>query len=143
MNWTLVYNFFVNRLLAAKIEGIDKTGKDLVKAYITLLSDYKYIVQSRGLLSNMVYAEKYGRDYDYSLVYRPIVVYLGVDEEDRRVRCTLTNEPNINADADKRLFNKYKTKLRESGITIYEFNTTHQTPYQIATQVLELIEKGN
>ena len=91
----------------------------------------------------MVYAEKYGRDYDYSLVYRPIVVYLDVDEEDRRVRCTLTNEPNINADADKRLFNKYKTKLRESGITIYEFNTTHQTPYQIATQVLELIEKGN
>lgn len=126
-----------------EIEGIDKTGKDLVKAYITLLSDYKYIVQSRGLLSNMVYAEKYGRDYDYSLVYRPIVVYLDVDEEDRRVRCTLTNEPNINADADKRLFNKYKTKLRESGITIYEFNTTHQTPYQIATQVLELIEKGN
>lgn len=126
-----------------EIEGIDKTGKDLVKAYITLLSDYKYIVQSRGLLSNMVYAEKYGRDYDYSLVYRPIVVYLDVDEEDRRVRCTLTNEPNINADADKRLFNKYKTKLRESGITIYEFNTTRQTPYQIATQVLELIEKGN
>ena len=126
-----------------EIEGIDKTGKDLVKAYITLLSDYKYIVQSRGLLSNMVYAEKYGRDYDYSLMYRPIVVYLDVDEEDRRVRCVLTNEPNINADADKRLFNKYKTKLRESGITIYEFNTTHQTPYQIATQVLELIEKGN
>lgn len=126
-----------------EIEGIDKTGKDLVKAYITLLSDYKYIVQSRGLLSNMVYAEKYGRDYDYSLVYRPIVVYLDVDEEDRRVRCILTSEPNINADADKRLFNKYKTELRESGITIYEFNTTHQTPYQIATQVLELIEKGN
>lgn len=24
MNWTLVYDFFVNRLLAAKIEGIDK-----------------------------------------------------------------------------------------------------------------------
>ena len=126
-----------------EIEGIDKTGKDLVKAYITLLSDYKYIVQSRGLLSNMVYAEKYGRDYDYSLIYRPIVVYLDVDEEDRRVRCVLTNESNIDADADKRLFNKYKTKLRKSGITIYEFNTTHQTPYQIATQVLELIEKGN
>lgn len=126
-----------------EIEGIDKTGKDLVKAYITLLSDYKYIVQSRGLLSNMVYAEKYGRDYDYSLIYRPIIVYLDVDEEDRRVRCVLTNEPNIDADADKRLFNKYKTKLRKSGITIYEFNTTHQTPYQIATQVLELIEKGN
>jgi len=126
-----------------EIEGIDKTGKDLVKAYITLLSDYKYIVQSRGLLSNMVYAEKYGRDYDYSLIYRPIIVYLDVDEEDRRVRCVLTNEPNIDAEADKRLFNKYKTKLRKSGITIYEFNTTHQTPYQIATQVLELIEKGN
>lgn len=126
-----------------EIEGIDKTGKDLVKAYITLLSDYKYIVQSRGLLSNMVYAEKYGRDYDYSLMYRPIIVYLEADEEDRRVRCILTSEPNINADVDKRLFNKYKTKLRESGITIYEFNTTHQTPYQIATQVLELIEKGN
>jgi len=126
-----------------EIEGIDKTGKDLVKAYITLLSDYKYIVQSRGLLSNMVYAEKYGREYDYSLIYRPIIVYLDVDEEDRRVRCVLTNEPNIDAEADKRLFNKYKTKLRKSGITIYEFNTTHQTPYQIATQVLELIEKGN
>lgn len=26
MNWTLVYDFFVNRLLAAKIEGIDKNS---------------------------------------------------------------------------------------------------------------------
>lgn len=125
------------------IEGIDKTGKDLIRQYITILSNYKYVVRARGILSNMVYAEKYGRNYDYSLMYRPIIVYLDADEEDRRVRCILTNEPNINADADKRLFNKYKTKLRESGITIYEFNTTHQTPYQIATQVLELIEKGN
>lgn len=125
------------------IEGIDKTGKDLIRQYITILSNYKYVVRARGILSNMVYAEKYGRDYDYSLMYRPIIVYLDADKEDRRVRCILTNEPSINADADKRLFNKYKTKLRESGITIYEFNTTHQTPYQIATQVLELIEKGN
>ncbi|HOY90892.1 MAG TPA: hypothetical protein PK891_04175, partial [Bacteroidales bacterium] len=83
-----------------EIEGIDKTGKDLIKAYITQLSNYKYIVQSRGLLSNMVYAEKYSRDYDYTLMYRPIVVYLDVDEEDRHVRCLISNEPPINAESD-------------------------------------------
>ena len=126
-----------------EIEGIDKTGKDLIKAYITQLSNYKYIVQSRGLLSNMVYAEKYSRDYDYTLMYRPIVVYLDVDEEDRHVRCLISNEPTINAESDKRLFNKYKKKLIEKGIAVLEFNTTEQTPYSIAKQVLDYIEKGN
>lgn len=126
-----------------EIEGIDKTGKDLIKAYITQLSNYKYIVQSRGLLSNMVYAEKYSRDYDYTLMYRPIVVYLDVDEEDRHVRCLISNEPPINAESDKRLFNKYKKKLIEKGIAVLEFNTTEQTPYFIAKQVLDYIEKGN
>lgn len=126
-----------------EIEGIDKTGKDLIKAYITQLSNYKYIVQSRGLLSNMVYAEKYSRDYDYTLMYRPIVVYLDVDEEDRHVRCLISNEPPINAESDKRLFNKYKKKLIEKGIAVLEFNTTEQTPYSIAKQVLDYIEKGN
>lgn len=126
-----------------EIEGIDKTGKDLIKAYITQLSNYKYIVQSRGLLSNMVYAEKYGRNYDYTLMYRPIVVYLDVNEEDRRVRCLISNEPSIDAEYDKRLFNKYKKKLIEEGITVLEFNTTEQTPFSIAKQVLDYIEKGN
>lgn len=125
------------------IEGIDKTGKDLIRQYITILSNYKYVVRARGILSNMVYAEKYGRNYDYTLIYRPIVVYLDVNEEDRRVRCLISNEPSIDAEFDKRLFNKYKKKLIEEGITVLEFNTTEQTPFSIAKQVLDYIEKGN
>ena len=122
------------------IEGIDKTGKDLLTYYINQLSNYKYVVHPRGILSNMVYAEKYNRDYDYMLSHRPIVVYLDSDEDDREIRCKLTNEPYIDANADRKLFEKYIKILESDGIIVLRFNTTYETPYTIAKRILNFIE---
>lgn len=129
-----VHNYVID------IEGIDKTGKDLIKHYITQLANYKYVVHSRGILSNMVYAEKYNRDYDYDILYRPIVVYLHVNEEDRRIRCISTNEPYIDANVDRALFEKYINIIENEGIIVLRFNTSEKTPYIIAKEVINYIE---
>lgn len=129
-----------------EVEGIDKCGKDLVKTYITQLSNYKYIVQARGILSNMVYAEKYNRNYNYNLQYKPIIIYLNVEKDDWEIRCNMTNEPKINYDKDKQLFDKYISILGSQGVTILEYNTSKETPIQIAKSILnylEIIEKKN
>ena len=46
-----------------EVEGIDKTGKDLLTHYIVLMSKYKYSVNTRGVLTQMVYNEKFNRKY--------------------------------------------------------------------------------
>lgn len=122
------------------IEGIDKTGKNLLMKYINQLSNYKYITHPRGILSHMVYAEKFNRGYDYELSYRPIIIYLDADEEDRQIRCKITNEPYIDANADRLLFNKYIQILQKNGIIVLRYNTTEKTPYSIAKEVIDLIE---
>lgn len=123
------------------IEGIDKTGKDLIRQYITILSNYKYVVRARGILSNMVYAEKFGRNFDYNLMYRPIVVYLDVDKEDWEIRCKITHEPYTDYKQDKLLFEKYLKVLESKGINILRYNTSKLAPIQIAKSVLSYIEE--
>ena len=47
-----------------EIDGQDKVGKDTVLRYIELLSNYKYVIKSRGILSQLVYNDKFNRQYD-------------------------------------------------------------------------------
>lgn len=126
-----------------EVEGIDKCGKDLIEKYIYTLSNNRYIVHVRGLLSSMVYSEKFNRDYDYEIVYKPIILYLDVNEEDRLVRCKLTKEPKIDADLDRSLFEKYLNQLTQEGFIIYRYNTSEMTPYQIAKDVINKLESLN
>ena len=44
-----------------QIDGIDKTGKDLILQYVTRLSNHKYVIQSRGLISQIAYSKIYNR----------------------------------------------------------------------------------
>ena len=50
-----------------ELDGIDKTGKDTIERYIAYLGKFKYVVNVRGVLSQLAYAELYNRDYDYDL----------------------------------------------------------------------------
>lgn len=131
-----------------EIEGIDKTGKNLLQEYIVKLSNYKYIVHPRGILSALVYSNKYQRNYDYEFNYKPIIVYLDVDEPDRQIRCEINNEPAISALMDRILFEQSLEQLQQEGYTILKYNTSVMTPYAIAKDVISKIEnkddmKGN
>lgn len=131
-----------------EIEGIDKTGKNLLQEYIVKLSNYKYIVHPRGILSALVYSNKYQRNYDYEFNYKPIIVYLDVDEPDRQIRCEINNEPAISALMDRLLFEQSLEQLQQEGYTILKYNTSVMTPYAIAKDVISKIEnkddmKGN
>lgn len=131
-----------------EIEGIDKTGKNLLQEYIVKLSNYKYIVHPRGILSALVYSNKYQRNYDYEFNYKPIIVYLDVDEPDRQIRCEINNEPAISALMDRLLFEQSLEQLQQEGYTILKYNTSVMTPYAIAKDVINKIEnkddmKGN
>ena len=53
--------------IAIEIEGIDKAGKDTILNNIAIIGNYKYTLNSRGILSQLVYNEKFNRNYDYIL----------------------------------------------------------------------------
>lgn len=123
-----------------EIEGIDKTGKDLIKQYIIELSNYKYVVHTRGILSNMVYAEKYNRDFDYIINYKPIIIYLEVNRDDWDIRCKINHEPKTDYELDLNLFEKYINTLKTQEVMILRYNTSEITPINIAKSVLNYID---
>lgn len=122
-----------------EIEGIDKSGKDILTTYIHKLSNFKYVINVRGILSNLVYNDKFNRQVEYDVYYKPIIIYLDVEEDDRLIRCSLTKEPEIDANLDRLLFEKYMKILENKGITIFRYNTSKMTPYQIAKDFLKTI----
>lgn len=126
------------------IDGIDKCGKDTIAGYIDLLSNHKYVVKSRGVLSQIAYSYLYGRDFDYDLSSEQNTLHVLVDVslDDWLVRCKLTNEPHIdyrkNVEAFDYAYNVTKDKLR-----IERLNSTTTTPYQMAKYILLLAEMLN
>lgn len=126
------------------VDGIDKSGKDTLVQYLTLLSDFKYMVHSRGIISQIAYNKLYDRHFTYDSKKQKNVinVYLTVDKDDWNIRCKLTNEPYIDYDKNTEYFNTTKTLLNDDFI-IYEYNTSTMTPYQIALDVLNKVDKLN
>ena len=88
------------------VEGIDKTGKELIRKYLDILGKHKYVLMDRGIISNVAYAKLWHRSYSYELsVFKDwLFVYLTTDKEDWEVRCKLTNEPKIDYDLNKSIF---------------------------------------
>ena len=128
------------------VEGIDKTGKDTLVRYINELTNYKHCVLTRGPLSTTAYAYKYKRnDYDDSYirtVRHSLIVFLTASIEDLNIRFKLTNEPEINKDEDKKLFDATAKALRQRyGLKILNFDTSKLTPYIIAKKIKNYLEE--
>lgn len=124
------------------IDGIDKTGKDTLLGFIDQLSNHKYIINVRGMLSQIAYANLYNRDFNYDLVPQQYIlnILLTVDEEDWKTRCKLTREPVIDYAENCRVFCEAYDVLENAGLPVATFNTTHMTPYQIAKAVIKILE---
>ena len=125
------------------IDGIDKTGKDLLLQYVTRLSNHKYVIQARGIMSQIAYCKIYNRPYTYDLsIYQnDIIFYLTADDEDLKIRFSVTNEPKIDVDFHKHHFDDTMTELRKAGIIVEEINTSHMTPYDTAKYILNYMEE--
>jgi len=129
--------------IAIEIEGVDKAGKDQLLQYICVIGEYRYTLNARGILSNLVYNEKYGRNYQYTLTYKPLIIYLDVENQDHKIRCKLTHEPAIDIDADRAKFEEKIAILESKGITVLKYNTTDLTPYRIAQDVIKYLDTIN
>lgn len=127
------------------VDGIDRCGKNTVVKYIQYLSNHRYMVYDRGILSNITYARMFNRNIQYDLdQYKPFVfVYLVCDEDDWTIRCKLTNEPKIDYRSHIEQFDITSHMLENVGFNIMFFNTSHMTPYDIAKNVLIYVDKLN
>jgi thymidylate kinase len=124
------------------IEGIDKTGKTLIVNYIDRLTNHKYITQARGILSHVAYSMLYSRGYEYDLTEhkRDIIFYLTADKEDLEVRFALSGEKEIDIDANLKAFEDAIDLLIRNDVTVISFNTSEQSPYQIAKAIIHIME---
>ena len=129
----------INNILI-EVEGIDKSGKDTIAPYITIISNYSCVVNIRGILSQLVYNDKFNRNKDYKLLYKPLIIFLDVDNNDHEIRCTISKEPKINSDKDREAFYLYIKELEKHGFTILKFNTSKMTPMQIAIEIKNYLD---
>lgn len=132
------------------LEGIDRCGKGSLHRYLERLGNFKYIIDDRGILTQLVYNEKFNRGIKYNLdeYKNDLIIYLYAEPEDLEVRFKMTNEPSlykdlsiiegINKDLD--LYGKYLNLLDDEGYTMYSFNTTNMTPYMIAKNIINILE---
>ena len=125
------------------IEGVDKTGKDLLVQYIVRMSNHKYVIQSRGIMSQMAYTQIYNRNYEYDLApYKhDVIFYLKGDIDDLAIRHKITGEPPINIQKDMAVFDDVAVLLRNNGIDVIELDTSSATPYQNAKKILKYMEQ--
>lgn len=133
------------RYFQIALDGIDKTGKDLIRSYIFYLGKGRYICNARGIVSMRVYSKIYNRPYLYSDITQKNVlnVLLTVDKEDWEIRCKAANEPLTNYDEETRLFIEEFDKLESKGYNVLRINTSIFTPYQVAKYIIDHMEKMN
>lgn len=129
--------------ISIEIEGMDKTGKDTLAKYISLMTNYAFTINVRGILTQLVYNDKFERNNTYVLPYKPFVIFLDVDNTDHAVRCNIAKEPKININKDREVYYKYIKKFNEIGINVFIYNTSEMTPYMIAKDVISKLNEIN
>ena len=124
------------------VEGPDKCGKDSLITYMHKMSNFKYCLNSRGILSQLVYNDKYKRNNSYILSYKPLIIFLTADEVDQNIRCDLTFETKIDFNKDLFAFNSYAKYLNDNGLAIvWEYNTSHTTLFDLSRVILNRLEE--
>ena len=125
------------------LDGIDKSGKDVLAKYIWQL-DRRLNIQVRGWPSQVVYAEKYQRNCTYALPDKmSLYVHVNVDFEDWKLRCIMTNEPKTSYKDDSLGFDNVFAMLKENNYYTVEVNTSRQSMYEIAKYIVNVVKSYN
>ena len=126
-----------------EIDGPDKTGKDLLCKYLCEMSNYRFSINVRGLISQLVYTKKYNREFNYdtsNFSKNKVLILLTGEPQDLAIRCKTTNEPLYNVKQDLNWFEQAADQVEEGGYLVLRFNTSFNTPYKIARDIIKLIE---
>lgn len=127
--------------IAIEIEGHDKNGKDTIAKYIEQLGNYAYTLNVRGILTQLVYNDKFSRNNTYKLAYKPLIILLSTEPEDVEIRCRMTKEPKINVVKDTIVYETYAKELeRLKQAIIWRYNTSEHTPYQIGKDIVSRLK---
>lgn len=134
-----------NKITTICVEGMDKTGKGLIASYIKTLTNHKYIVFDRGLMSNLAYDKLFKRDQTFNI--KPFqsffYVYLTCDFDDWKIRCKLTNEPEIPFKIHHDIFEGLYNDFLDNNFKIIKINTSNCSPYKAAQLAIDEVEKLN
>lgn len=126
-----------------EIEGIDKTGKDIIAEYVYRLSNHRYIVRARGTISASSYEVIYSRtSYFRELNKNTLYVLLDAVDEDLDVRFSIHKELEIDREYHRYVFNSYFNVMTD-GLHTLKYNTSFLTPYQIAKDIISYLDKIN
>lgn len=126
---------------AIEIEGPDKTAKDTIAKYIEQLGNYKYNINVRGVLTQLVYNDKFNRNNSYVFMHKPIIVLLSAEDEDIEIRCRSTKEPKYNSAKDREVYEYYAKTLEINNMAIvWRYNTSEMTPYRIGKDIIKKLE---
>lgn len=131
-----------------EVEGVDRTGKDTLVGYLDYLSGRTMPVGSRGILSTMAYADLYSReipDLDGMIDGNrtTLVVLLSANEEDLELRLKMSHHPNIDIGLEQEIFARQADILENEGIPVLRYNTSYNTPYAIAKEVISIMRRMN
>ena len=127
------------------IDGIDKCGKDLISQYVIKLSNFRYIVNGRGILSQIAYNHLYNRQTEYDLTQQSnfVNVLLDVDENDWKIRCNITNETSIDYLSNKKAFDYAYSVMSMFDYPLFRLNTSDCSPYNTAKTIVKLVDSLN
>lgn len=125
------------------LDGIDKSGKDIIAKYIFNLDKRLYAI-ARGYPTMVAYAKKFKRNCIYPYPNKDIIyIYCTVDKEDWKIRCLTTNEPKINYEEDSKYFDDVFEDLNNKGYITFEINTSYITPYVAAKRIINFVHYLN
>ena len=125
-----------------EVDGVDKTGKDLLTGYLALLSNHRFSINTRGIITQIAYSKKYNRHYEYnleSLSKNKIIILLSAEVEDLKIRCKLTHEDPFTIEEDLKLFDETANDLEKQGFYIIRINTSKMTPYEAAKTIISCV----
>ena len=130
------------------VEGIDKTCKDLIIQVVCKLTNFKYVFVSRGLISMLVYAKKFNREYQYNeeSVKHIAYVYISTEKLDWEIRCKMSREERIDFENDNKLFDETIEELKQQygdEFKLAKFNISHESVYDIAVKIAEYMKQIN
>ena len=153
------------KVFNVEFDGMDKCGKDSIAKQIFAVDPNKYIINVRGIMSQIAYSHLWSRGYEYDLskgyLENTLFVYLTVDEDDWNVRCKISGEHEKNKsrsdvesaikykssnDAFELAYEKLNASLAEKQVSdkhILKLNTSEMTPYQIILKVVDRLNELN
>lgn len=153
------------KVFNVEFDGMDKCGKDSIAKQIFAVDPNKYIINVRGIMSQIAYSWLWKREYAYEMskgyLENTLFVYLTVNEDDWNVRCKLSGEHEKNKkrtdvesaieyessnDAFEHAKHTLFKALYDNGLSsrhILELNTSEMTPYQIILKVVERLNELN